>query len=46
MKSSKRTARKHRAEREAKKDLAPRKAGDVRGGRDAASGLPTGKRTH
>jgi hypothetical protein len=29
------------------KDLSARKSGDVRGGvRDAASGLPTGKRTH
>jgi hypothetical protein len=26
--------------------LPPRKAEAVRGGRDAASGLPTGKRTH
>jgi hypothetical protein len=28
------------------KNLTPRKADSVRGGRDAASGLPTGKRQH
>jgi len=28
------------------KNLTPRKAENVRGGRDAASGLPTGKRQH
>ena len=32
--------------RRPKKDLTPRKTEDVRGGRDAASGLPTGKRTY
>jgi hypothetical protein len=28
------------------KDLSAKKSGDVRGGRDAASGLPTGKRQY
>ena len=32
--------------RHPKKDLVARKADGVRGGRDAATGLPTGKRTH
>jgi hypothetical protein len=35
-----------KAVRSTKKDLPPRRAEGVRGGRDAASGLPTGKRTY
>jgi hypothetical protein len=45
---AKRAGAKDRPGRErVRKDLVAKKSGDVRGGvRDAASGLPTGKRTH
>ena len=34
------------AGRRGARDLSAKKSTDVRGGRDAASGLPTGKRQH
>jgi hypothetical protein len=34
------------AGKRASRDLSAKKSADVRGGRDAASGLPTGKRTY
>jgi len=44
---SKKTSRKDReAGRRGLKDLSAKKSGDVRGGRDAATGLPTGKRSY
>ena len=42
MKASKST----RQSRRPAKNLSPRKTQDVKGGRDAATGLPTGKRQH
>jgi hypothetical protein len=35
-----------RAVKRAARDLSARKSANVRGGRDAASGLPTGKRNY